>query len=162
MHDVVEIFNFLLNQQNLLKKSKCIDNSFNACQKFEGKLGDIDPFEMKDELVRFALIKENKKTLKTAKDFLNYICMKHLMELYPNFNLFIALRVLLTCPLSIAGAERSFSKLKLIKTFNRSIMMDDRLSSLAIISIESDCARSLDSNHVIDVFAAEKARNKSF
>ena len=84
------------------------------------------------------------------------------MELYPNFNLFIALRVLLTCPLSIAGAERSFNKLKLIKTFNRSIMMDDRLSSLAIISIESDCARSLDSNHVIDVFAAEKARNKSF
>ena len=75
MHDVVEIFNFLLNQQNLLKKSKCIDNSFNACQKFEGKLGDIDPFEMKDELVRFALIKENKKTLKTAKDFLNYICI---------------------------------------------------------------------------------------
>ena len=159
MHDVVEIFNFLLNQQNLLKESEC--NSFNSCQKFEEKLGDIDSLEMKDELVRFALlIKENKKTLKTAKDFLNYICMKHLMEVYPN--LFIALRVLLTCPLSIAGAERSFSKLKLIKTFNRSTMMDDRLSSLAIISIESDCARSLDYNHVIDVFAAEKARNKSF
>ena len=92
MHDVVEIFNFLLNQQNLLKESEC--NSFNACQKFEEKLGDIDSLEMKDELVCFALlIKENKKTLKTAKDFLNYICMKHLMEVYPN--LFIALRVLL-------------------------------------------------------------------
>ena len=86
--------------------------------------------------------------------------MKHLMEVYPN--LFIALRVLLTCPLSIAGAERSFSKLKLIKTFNRSTMMNDRPSSLAIIAIESDCALSLDYNHVIDVFAAEKARNKSF
>ena len=47
MHDVVEIFNFLLNQQNLLKKSEC--NSFNACQKFEEKLGDIDPLEMNDE-----------------------------------------------------------------------------------------------------------------
>ena len=133
MHDVVEIFNFLLNQQNLLKESKC--NSFNAFQKFEEKLGDIDPLEMKDELVPFALlIKENKKTLKTAKDFLNYICMKHLMEVYPN--LFIALRVLLTCPLSIAGEERSFSKLKLIKTFNRSTMMDDRLSSLAIFQLK--------------------------
>ena len=53
MHDVVEIFNFLLNQQNLLKESEC--NSFNACQKFEEKLGDIDPLEMKDELVRFTL-----------------------------------------------------------------------------------------------------------
>ena len=71
---------------------------------------------MKDELVRFSLVIRKQNTLKTAKDFLNYICMKHLMEVYPN--LFIALRVLLTCPLSIAGTERSFSKLKLIKTFN--------------------------------------------
>ena len=131
MHDEVEIFNFLLNQQNLLKESEC--NSFNVCQKFEEKLGDIDPLEMKDGLVRFALlIKENKKTLKTAKDFLNCICMKHLMKLYPN--LFIALRVLLTCPLSIAGAERSFSKFKLIKTFNRSTMINNRLSSLAFFN----------------------------
>ena len=65
---------------------------------------------MQDELMHLALIiKENKQTLKTANDFLNYICMKHLMEVYPN--LFIALRVLLTCSLSIAGAERRFSKL---------------------------------------------------
>ena len=62
---------------------------------------------MQDELVHLALIiKENKQTLKTANDFLNYICMKHLMEVYPN--LFIALKV---CSLSIAGAERRFSKL---------------------------------------------------
>ena len=60
--------------------------------------------------------------------------MKHLMELY--LNVFIALRVLLTCPLSIAGAERSFSKLKLIKTFNRLTLMDDRLSSLAIFQLK--------------------------
>ena len=60
--------------------------------------------------------------------------MKHLMEVYPN--LFIALRVLLTCPLSIAGAERSFNKFKLIKTFNRSTMINDRLSSLAIFQLK--------------------------
>ena len=86
--------------------------------------------------------------------------MKHLMEVYSN--LFIALRVLLTCLLFIAGAERSFSKLKLIKTFKQSTMTNDRLSSLAIILIESDCTQSLDYNHVIDVFAAEKARIKLF
>ena len=86
--------------------------------------------------------------------------MKHLVEVYPN--LFIALKVLLTFSLSIASSERSFSKLKLIKTFYQSTIMDDRLSSLAIISIESDCAWSLDYNHAIDVFAAEKAHNKLF
>ena len=41
-------------------------------------------------------------------------------------------------------------------------MMDDTLSSLAIISIECDCARSLDYNHVIDAFGEEKACNKAF
>ena len=35
----------------------------------------------------------------------------------------------------------SFSKLKLIKTFNRSSMKDERLSGLTMISIESDMAR---------------------
>ena len=72
MHVVVEIFNFFLNQQNLLKESK--SNSFNAFQKFEERPGDIDPLEMQDELVHLALvINKNKQTLKTANDFLNYL-----------------------------------------------------------------------------------------
>jgi len=37
---------------------------------------------------------------------------------YPN--VFIALRIMLNCPNAVASAERSFSKLKLIKTFTRS------------------------------------------
>ena len=111
----------------------------------------------------FACYKRKQKNFKNSQRFFElYLHEAFDGILYPNFNLFIALRVLLTCPLSIACAERSFSKLKLIKTFNRSTMKDDRLSSLAIISNESGCARSLDYNHVIDVFAAEKARNKSF
>ena len=125
-HNVVEIFNFFLYQENLLKESASYP--FNAGRKFEEKLGYIDPLEIKEELVRLAFVlKEDKQTLKTAKKILNYICMKYLIEVYPN--LFIALRVLLTCPLSIAGAEKTFSKLTLIKTFHRSTIMDDRLSS---------------------------------
>ena len=108
---------------------------------FEEKLGDIDHLKIKDELGHFALvIKKTNKLFKNRKDFLNYIRMKHLMEVFPN--LFITLKVLLMCPLSIAEADRSFNKLKLIETFNRSAMMDDRLSSWAIISTKSDCARS--------------------
>jgi len=41
-------------------------------------------------------------------------------------------------PVTVATAERSFSKLKLIMTFNRSSMKDERLLGLAMISIESD------------------------
>jgi len=58
--------------------------------------------------------------------------------------------------------ERSFGKLKPIKTFHRSTTKDDRLTLLALISIESVCVRSLDYNDIIDVFATAKARKKSF
>ena len=74
----------------------------------------------------------------------------------------MALRVVMTCPISATSAERSFSKLKLIKTFHRSTTIDNRLTSLALISIESACVRSLDYNDIIYVFATSKARKKNF
>ena len=158
-HFVTKIFNFLLSQQNLLQAFN-ENNILDACKTFHDKLGDIDPFEMKEELERFVhVINENKESLKT-RDFLNYICKKQLLEVYPN--LFIALRVVMTCPISAASAERSFFKLKLIKTFHRSTTMNDRLTSLALISIESACVRSLDYNDIIDVFATAKTREKNF
>ena len=113
MHFVTEIFTFLLSQENLLQAFK-ENNILDACKTFHDKLGDIDSFEMKEELSRFVhVMKENKKGLKTTRDFLNYICKKQLLEVYPN--LFIALRVVMTCPISAASAERSFSRLKVIE-----------------------------------------------
>ena len=131
------------------------NNILDACKTFHDKLGGTDPFETKEDLERFVhVINENKESLKITRNFLNYICKKHLLEDYPN--LFIALRVVMTCPISAGSAERSFSKLKLIKTVHRSTTMDDRLTSLVLISIESACVRSLDYNNIIDVFAIAK------
>ena len=77
-------------------------------------MGDIDPLEMNDELERLLIVVgKNKEDFKTGNTFLTYEYRKQLLEVYPN--LFKALRVLLTCPVSVAGAERSFNKLKLIK-----------------------------------------------
>ena len=115
---------------------------------------------MSAELQRFVLILQKKRNLNTAQDFLNYLLKTHLFELYPN--VYIALRILLTCPVTVASAERSFSKLKLIKTFNRTSMTDSRLSSLAMLSIENDCARSLDYDNVIIAFANKKVRSRLF
>jgi len=64
-------------------------------------------------------------------------------------NIFIALRIMLNCPNTVAIAERNFSKLKLIKTFNMSHMTNRRLSSLAMLSIETSCVCSLDLEDVI-------------
>ena len=116
---------------------------------------------MSAELQRFVLILQKKRNLNTAQDFLNYLLKTHLFELYPN--VYIALRILLTCPVTVASsAERSFSKLKLIKTFNRSSMTDSRLSLLDMLSIENDCARSLDYDNVITAFANKKVRSRLF
>ena len=50
-------------------------------------------------------------------------------------------------------AELRFSKLRLIKTFHRSIMTDERLTNLAMISIESETAKILDMTELTKTFA---------
>ena len=62
----------------------------------------------------------------------------------------------------VASAERSFSKLKLIKNFLRSTITQERLSDLAILSIKSETARTMDFQNVIKNFAMTKARKAVF
>nr|XP_047138396.1 uncharacterized protein LOC124814602 [Hydra vulgaris] len=58
-------------------------------------------------------------------DVLNYLCQNSLISLYPNT--VVALRILLTLPVSVASGERSFSKLKLIKNYLRSSIGQTKL-----------------------------------
>lgn len=69
----------------------------------------------------------------TNMELLTFLHEKKLTEIYPN--IWVALRISATLPVTVAAAERSFSKLKLIKTYMRSTMMQECLSGLAIISI---------------------------
>ena len=52
--------------------------------------------------------------------------------------------LLLTLPVTVATCERSFSKLKLVKNYLRSTMSEERLSDLAMLSIENERAKKLD------------------
>jgi hypothetical protein len=52
------------------------------------------------------------------------------LDYFPNAS--IAYRILLTIPITIAYPERSFSKIKLIKSYLRSIMSQERLNGLAV------------------------------
>lgn len=74
------------------------------------------------------------------------------------------LKVLMTIPMTTAEAERCFSTLKRIKTFLRNTMGQERLSALAMLSIERDLIMSIpDFNQkVIDKFAAAKDRRVDF
>ena len=77
-------------------------------------------------------------------------------------NVWIAYRILLTIPITVASAERSFSKLKLIKSFLRSTMSQERLNGLAIISIEKDLVSKLEYKNLINDFASQKVRKVNF
>ena len=77
-------------------------------------------------------------------------------------NVYVAMRILLTLPITVASAERSFSKCKLIKTYLRSAMSQDRLVGLATIFIERTIAEELDLTEIIKDFASAKARKSYF
>lgn len=74
------------------------------------------------------------------------------------------LKVLITIPMTTAEAERCFSTLKRIKTFLRNSMSQERLSALAMLSIERDFVLQIkDFNEkVIDKFSGSKSRRMDF
>lgn len=73
---------------------------------------------------------------------------------------FTAMLLFFTIPVTSAVAERSFSKLKIIKNYLRNSMGQTRLRHLSLIAIENKTASSLDLTEVIDTFAKTKARKR--
>jgi hypothetical protein len=65
-------------------------------------------------------------------------------------------------PITTAMAERSFSKLKIIKNYMRTTMGQERLSNLALLSIESELCENLYFGDLIKSFAELKARKIDF
>ena len=68
----------------------------------------------------------------------------------------------MTLPVTVVTAERYFSKLKLIKSFLRSSMSQERLSGLALLWIENGQAKNFDFRKFIQQFNSAKARRKNF
>ena len=63
------------------------------------------------------------------------------------------IRISMTIAVNTAHCERSFSALKRIKTYLRSTMCEQRLTDLAILSIEREISGMLSLDEVIDRFA---------
>ena len=134
-----------------------------ACGIFTSKYEvDICLDGLREEMVHIRSIHKanfGEKSLNPLQ-LLNSISQCKLDEIF--FNVCTALRIFCTLPVTVASAERSFSKLKLIKNFLRSTMTQQRLSDLAILSIESETARKMDFQNVIKDFTMRKARKAVF
>lgn len=81
---------------------------------------------------------------------------------YPN--LWIAYRILLTIPVSVASTERSFLKLKLIKYYLRSTMLQERWSGLDyfIFNYKRELLRNIDFESLVNEFVEKKRRKLCF
>ena len=112
---------------------------------------DIDGMSYFSELniVRKCLPNETKRAI----GVLDYL--KMMDSCFPN--IWIAYRILLTIPVTVASPERSFSKLKLIKSYLRSTMSQERLNELTILSIEKHMLAQIDFNSLIIDFLFKNA-----
>lgn len=152
-----EMFAFLYDYKNYDDSNKANGTLLVSCKNMEKALShegksDIDA----DELFIVSTLIE-KYEIVHAIDILNATYTQNMENLVPNA--VISFRISLTIPASVASGERSFSKLKLIKTYLRNSMGQDRLNKLAIISIEKEIRNLI---NVIDDFASKKARKKKF
>jgi hypothetical protein len=59
---------------------------------------------------------------------------------------------------TVASAERSFSKLKLLKSYLRSTMTRQRLTDLATISLESGLLDKIEYDHIVEEFILRNTR----
>jgi hypothetical protein len=147
-------FGFLFNSKVLQSldneslHSSC-DNLKTALNK-EGQC-DIDAKELYAELkfLQNFIPKEKMGPM----EILNFL---KLHDSFPNAS--IAYRVLLTILRTVASAERSFSKLKLLKSCLRSTMTQQRLTDLATVALESELLDKIEYDHIVEEFISRNTR----
>lgn len=152
-------FKFLYNLSEPQEKN----NLIMSCKNLQEKLHANNDFDVEADDLCEEIMQCHPSLNKLESDvfkILNYIFVNNLTAVYPNLT--VALRILLTLPISVATAERSFSKLKIIKNYLRSTMSQTRLSNLSIISIEAETLDEVDIHEMIKKFAHLKARKIDF
>lgn len=155
MQDFFKLYGFLYSTE--MMKSTVQGGSLDeCCKRFEKSMDDVDAGDLKMEIT--GAVRSFPPQISSPLEILNYIYKENLLDLYPNLS--IALRLLLTLPVTAASGERSFSTLKRLKTYLRSTMSQERPSSLAVISIEHEIVETLDTDSIITRFAEAKAHRE--
>ncbi|XP_060855087.1 uncharacterized protein LOC132932790 [Metopolophium dirhodum] len=130
------------------------------CNKYENDLNKIEFISELESFKEHVYNIDDDLKRATFFEMLNFIYKNKLQDAYPNIS--VAYQIYLTMPVTSASCERSFSKLKLIKTYLRSTTEQARLNNLSILSIENKIARQIKYEDIINDFAAKKARKVNF
>jgi hypothetical protein len=156
----VETWGFLYKINKLPKKEELLKH----CADFHlaltvGSDVDIEGAPLCDELIN---IKKFVKNLKNPMplNILNFIKKFNMEDLC--LNIWDSLRILLTMPVPSPVVRGVFPDSKLIMTYLRSSMPQERLSSLDTLSIENAIVKNLDFSELVKTFADKKARKFNF
>ena len=160
LQDLNSKFGFLLDVQSLIasedvKEDSLLPHCVDLAIAYEG---DVDASSLLLEIMDCQMLMKKRPSSEvpsTPEELLKFT-IQYGKDVFPNLR--TALQILLTISVSVASCERSFSKLKLIKTYMRSTMCQERLSNLAILSVEKDTFNSINFDSIIDQFAEKKAR----
>ena len=125
-----------------------------------------------NDLIKYDKLVDLERLKTESSSFINYkikfdnLNWKDLNNVIKNFvendlksfyqEIFKLLKIYLTIPISSAEAERAFSVLKLLKTWLRTAMEDDRLSALGIIKMASNMI--IDYELILEEFIKIKER----
>lgn len=121
----------------------------------------LDKTKLHHELASIYLAEEF-KSVSGAVSLLEFIMQNNLEKTLSESSKL--LKLILTIPMTSAEAERCFSTLKRIKTFLRNSMTQERLSALAMLSIEKNLVMDIPdfNQRVIDKFASMNNRRANF
>jgi hypothetical protein len=112
----------------------------------------LDKQRLKTEL-SVIYMREEYKSITGATSLLNFLISNNLEDALREVKKL--LEIIVTVPMITTEAERTFSRLNRIKTFLRNSMCQDRLTALAVLSIESEFVKTIPSfnEKVMDNFA---------
>ena len=112
-----------------------------------------------DEMIQFRCFMQSEQD-KSPQNLLQVLLKCSLQSTIPN--VFVALRIFLTLPVTNCEGERSFSQLARIKNELRTTQTQGRLCALSLMAIESELVRDLDFDEIVTEFANRRARKKPF
>lgn len=112
---------------------------------------DQEMVELEAKLAKRTLEKKNIANMHEV-----YSNLISLRDAFPE--LLKLLRIGMTIAISTASCERSFSSLKRIKSYLRSTMSEQRLTDLAIISIERELSSAVSLDKAVDIFSQSDRR----
>lgn len=106
---------------------------------------------MNDELLDNQETNFSKQNSASIRKLFQIFCLAPLLNVFPN--LYLTLKISITFPVISCTVERTFPKLKIIKTKLCTTMCQNRLEQMVKLSCEPDMC--IDKKKIIDIFESK-------